>query len=413
MWEGKKLEDVCNFSRGLTYKKSDEVDHSNNIVLRANNIDLESAALNFDELKYIRDDIVVPQSKKLTRNSLIICTASGSKKHLGKIAIVDGDYDYAFGGFMGLITPHDSLNPKYLYWHTTSKRYRDFITSLTDGMNINNLKFKDLSQFEIPLPPLPEQQRIVAILDEAFSGIDAAIANTEKNLANARELFESYLNNVFTQKGDGWMERSLGEVCDFQNGFAFKSSDTVEASNVQLIRMGNLYQNILDLNRKPAFYPDDFSSGFERYELHEGDLIMSLTGTVDKEDYGYTVEVPYSEKTLLLNQRIAKFINIDKDILKNYLLYILRSRTFLEQLYASASGTRQANLSTNKMKDLKFYLPSLGRQRKLIDEIRHIDSSVSGLVENGTKKIDALNELKQSILHKAFSGELTAQDAAA
>jgi type I restriction enzyme S subunit len=204
-----------------------------------------------------------------------------------------------------------------------------------------------IRKIEIPIPSLDEQKQIVAILDEAFEGIDQAIRNTEKNLANARELFDSYLNKIFTQKGNGWIEKTLGEVCDFLNGFAFKSDDVVKDSDVQLIRMGNLYQNILDIERNPVFYPNEFKEKFSRYALSEGDLIMSLTGTVDKEDYGYTVEVPKIEKTLLLNQRIAKFINIDSDYVdKNFFLYLLRSSSFLSALYKSSRGVRQANLSS-------------------------------------------------------------------
>lgn len=303
----------------------------------------------------------------------------------------------------------DKLIDSWLLYFVEATDLAPFITGLTVP-KLNQAKLKTI---RFPLPTLEEQKRIVGILDEAFAGIDQAIANTEKNLQNARDLFESYLNNIFTQKGDGWVEKKLGDVCDFQNGFAFKSADTVTSSNVQLIRMGNLYQNKLDLERKPSFYPESFSSGYERYELGEGDLIISLTGTVDKEDYGYTVEIPASRKTLLLNQRIAKFIILSDDLRKEYLLYILRSRVFLDQLYASASGTRQANLSTNKMKELIFYLPSVDQQAELIETTQSLDKNTAKLIANGTKKLTALKELKQSLLQKAFAGELTSDKQAA
>ena len=167
-WNTEMLGDVCEFQRGLTYSKSDEVDLSGNVVLRAMNIDLASHVLDFSELKYISDEVVVPGSKKVRKGSLIICTASGSKNHLGKIAYIDDDYGYAFGGFMGMLTPNHRLAPKYLFYLMTSEAYEDFIGALADGMNINNLKFYDLKQFEVPYPSIPEQQRIVGILDETF-----------------------------------------------------------------------------------------------------------------------------------------------------------------------------------------------------------------------------------------------------
>jgi type I restriction enzyme S subunit len=173
-WQTKTIGDVCEFQRGLTYAKGDKVDFSDNVVLRATNIDLTTNLLNFDELKYINDKVVVPESKKVKKVSLMICTASGSKSHIGKVAYIDDDYGYAFGGVMGMLTPLNGLLAKYLFHLMTSEDYKDFIGALSDGANINNLTFDNLRRFPVPVPPLPEQQRIVAILDEAFEAIVAA-----------------------------------------------------------------------------------------------------------------------------------------------------------------------------------------------------------------------------------------------
>ena len=171
---------------------------------------------------------------------------------------------------------------------------------------------------------------------------------------------------MFSQRGEGWVDMPLGNVCSFLNGFAFKSKDTVDDSNTQLIRMGNLYQNVLDLERKPSFYPGSFSEKYVKYKLSEGDLIISLTGTVGKEDYGFTVEIPKVDRVLLLNQRIAKFININAQLIeKDFLFRTVRSKFFLEKLYSTANGTRQANLSTQTMRDILIKVPSLEVQRKV------------------------------------------------
>src|SRR5690606_32347717 len=172
--------------------KKDEVDLSDNIVLRSNNVDLIKNELDFTELKYINPAIEVQENKKVKKGSLLICTANGSKSHLGKVALIDDDYNYAFGGFMGLMNPKQKLDSKFLFYLMTSDNYKKFINELSDGANINNLKFGDLGQFEIPVPPLPEQQRIVSILDDAFAAIAKAKANAEQNLKNSKELFKSY-----------------------------------------------------------------------------------------------------------------------------------------------------------------------------------------------------------------------------
>jgi restriction endonuclease S subunit len=201
-WQTKTIGEVCEFQRGLTYAKNDEVDVSDNVVLRATNIDLTTNLLIFDELKYISDKVIVPERKKVKKGSLMICTASGSKSHLGKVALIDDDYGYAFGGFMGMLTPLNGLMPKYLFHLMTSDDYKNFIGALSDGANINNLTFDNLKRFPVPVPPMTEQQRIVDLLDEAFEGIATAKANTEKNLQNARALFDSHLQSVFAQNGE-------------------------------------------------------------------------------------------------------------------------------------------------------------------------------------------------------------------
>lgn len=197
-WQVKTIGDVCEFQRGLTYAKGDEVDVSGNIVLRATNIDLATNLLIFDELKYISEKVVVPESKKVKKGSLLICMASGSKSHLGKVAFIDDDYGYAFGGFMGMLTPLNGLSPKYLFYLMTSEGYKDFIAALSDGANINNLTFEKLKVFPVPVPPLTEQHRIVAILDEAFESVATAKANTQKKLTALDDLKKSLLHQAFS-----------------------------------------------------------------------------------------------------------------------------------------------------------------------------------------------------------------------
>ena len=113
-WEIKKLGEVCVVQRGLTYSGKDAVEFSNNIVLRATNINLENSSLDFSELKYLRSDFAIQEKYKLKKGSLLICFSSGSKSHLGKVALVDSDYEYAFGGFIGQINPNSKILSEYL-----------------------------------------------------------------------------------------------------------------------------------------------------------------------------------------------------------------------------------------------------------------------------------------------------------
>lgn len=202
---------------------------------------------------------------------------------------------------------------------------------------------------------------------------------------------------------EGWEVRKLGEILDFFNGFAFKSKDSIETSNTKLIRMGNLYQNKLNLERKTAYYPDIFISTYSKYLLKENDLIISLTGTAGKEDYGYTVKIPKTNYNLLLNQRIAKIIIKDeKKIVKDYLFHFLLSRTFLELLYKTANGTRQANLSTETMKNISISIPTPIEQKKIVATLDEAFSAIDKAKANAELNLQNAKELFESYLQDMF-----------
>nr|MBP8689465.1 restriction endonuclease subunit S [Patescibacteria group bacterium] len=157
-WELIKLKEVCELVRGVTYSKDDEVEVGGKIVLRANNIDL-GGALNLDDLKFINKEL--KETQKLKKGDIFICMASGSKSHIGKVAFIDKDTDYYFGGFMGCIRAFDNINPKYLYYTLNSPAFNKYLRGQISGVNINNINQTVFYNFKIPLPSMNEQKDIV------------------------------------------------------------------------------------------------------------------------------------------------------------------------------------------------------------------------------------------------------------
>ena len=147
-------------------------------------------------------------------------------------------------GWLVLSDKSGLFNQDFLYYFLGSEcTYRQF-DRLAAGSTVRNLNIDLVKKVEVLIPPLPEQKRIVAILDETFDGIATAVANAEKNLANARELFESHLNAVFTQKGDGWVEKTLGAEINLLTGFAFKSKGYTDSPHgIRLLRGDNVVQD--------------------------------------------------------------------------------------------------------------------------------------------------------------------------
>ena len=291
---------------------------------------------------------------------------------------------------------------RFLYYLLSKLELPKLAKGVKPGINRNDVYAK-----KVNVPNVQEQKRIVALLDKAFEAIDISIENTEKNLHNARELFQSYLDSIFSEDINDITEIKIGDVCEMLNGFAFKSKDAVSGSNTQLLRMGNLYNNTISFERRPVFYPDEFSIEYNKFLIKEGDLVISLTGTVGKEDYGYVVKIPKHSHNLLLNQRIAKFnIKEPERVASSYLLYYLRSRLFLKILYSTSNGTRQANLSSETILKLPFPLRPIAEQHKILKSIEGISKNCSLLESIYQKKRSAFEELKKSLLHQAFSGEL-------
>lgn len=303
-------------------------------------------------------------------------------------------------GTMQYILPWEWINIKFLYY---SLLKIDFL-KYKQGSTIPHIYFKDYSREEIPLPPLSVQEEIVAKLDAALASIEEAKTKTQQALVATRELWESTLEEAFCS-GHGWDKKKLWEVLDFHNWFAFKSSDVIQKSNTQLIRMGNLYGNKLDLDRRAVFYPDEFAKQYAKYLLSPNDLVISLTWTTGKEDYWYAVRIPETKYKLLLNQRIAKIVILDDNkTLKTFILYFLLSRVFLDNLYRTANWTRQANLSTDTMKEMIFLFPnSLSEQSRIVDHLDVVRAETDRLASLYEKKLVDLDELRRSVLQEAFT----------
>ena len=167
---------------------------------------------------------------------------------------------------------------------------------------IRNLDGDAYKAIAISFPPLPEQRRIVGILDEAFEGIATAKANAEKNLQNARALFESHLQSVFTKRGKGWVEKPLSELCDIKHGFAFKSAFFTDSGDYVLLTPGNFYESggYRDRGEKQKYYSGEIP---EAFVLSEGDMLVAMTEQAAGL-LGSPIIVPESGK-FLHNQRLG------------------------------------------------------------------------------------------------------------
>lgn len=196
-----------------------------------------------------------------------------------------------------------------------------------------------------------------------------------------------------------WQQTTLGELVNVQSGYAFKSKDYVE-SGYFLIRIGNVQDQELVLS-KPKYVQLDTKT--MKFSLNEGDLLTSLTGNI-----GRVARVEQKHLPAALNQRVARITEASGGILnENYLYYYLTSDLFRLALREKEHGAAQQNVSPKVIESIKILLPSLSEQERIVAVLDEANESVQGLRDGLLTKLAGLEELKQSVLEKAFSGELT------
>lgn len=250
----------------------------------------------------------------------------------------------------------------------------------------------------------------MAILDRAFEGIDKAIAHTEQNLASARELFESYLNNIFTQKGDDWVEKKLGEVCDkIGSGATPKGgANSYKEEGISLIRSLNVYDWRFSIN-KLAFIDDEQAAKLNNVVIQKDDVLFNITGA----SIARCCVVPAELLPARVNQHVSILRPDQNQLLSWFLCYMLTSRPYKEMLFGigdEGGSTRQA-ITKKQLQDLVVSFPESSTQSTIVNEVVQAYDKTQQLEALYTKKLESLKELKQSLLQKAFAGELN-QDAA-
>jgi len=282
------------------------------------------------------------------------------------------------------------------------------IQKFRGGVAQQNLSLAQVQAFMIPLPPPPEQKRIVAILDEAFDGIATAKANAEKNLQNARALFESHLQAVFTHGGAGWVESLVGSVCDIKHGFAFDGADfssDVPQGNPIITTPGNFTEDgkLLFNEKNTKRFSGEVPAGFH---FDVGDLVVVMTDLSSKmKILGKPAFVETHD--LLHNQRIGRVVFLNGRIHKRFLYYFMMSERFLKNIKQSATGTMVKHTAPKRI--LSNVIPFPRDQKDQLEVVARLDTlrtQTQRLESIYRQKVAALDALKKSLLDQAFTGKL-------
>ena len=286
---------------------------------------------------------------------------------------------------------NDLGSNKYLYYLTKTAFFKDSLNSHLTGQQ-PNYGYSHYSKIQIPLPSLPEQQRIVAILDEAFAAIAKAKANAEQNLNNAKELFESYLQGVFEKKGEGWEEMTLGDIGKPSMCKRILKNQTSSTGDIPFYKIGTF-------GKKPnAFISKEIYNEFRtKYSFpKKGDVLISASGTIGR-------RVRYDgEPAFFQDSNIVWIDNDESQVLNDY-LYVFYE--FCD--WQPSKGATIARLYNSNLTSIKIVFPkSLEEQKNILKKINLLSLETKRLEAIYQQKINDLEELKKSVLQKAFSGEL-------
>ena len=299
------------------------------------------------------------------------------------------DFDFVLGADgVKVLAPIDSLESRFLGYFLENAPIRDLGYAR---------HFKLLKEVKVPLPPIPEQQRIVAILDQAFADIEKARANAEKNLKNARELFDSYLNQVFSQRGEGWVEKPLGELFDVRDGT--HDSPSYQESGFPLVTSKNLINGQISLEKVKYISTTDFEKINKRSKVDIGDVLLAMIGTI-----GNPVIVTQKPSYAIKNVALIKGIPSQNS---SFLKYFLESPFTVKKMLAEAKGTTQKFVGLGYLRAFPFYAPSFTEQQHIVASLDKLSMEVQQLEKSYQQRLESLDELKKSLLQKAFSGELT------
>ncbi len=401
-WEVRKLGDVCQFEngdRGTNYPSKSHrtvtgIPFINAGHLTSNGLDLES-------MDYIsRERFNLLGSGKVQKDDILFCLRGS----LGKFAKVQEFSEGAIASSLVIVRPNQKIISGFLMSYFESQICADMIKDFGNGAAQPNLSAGSLKNFEIPLPPLPEQQRIVALLDEAFAAIAQAKANAEQNLKNAKELFESYLRAVLSDKQ--WVRKTLNDVCErVEYGSSTKSK---EDGDIAVLRMGNIQNGRLNWDK--LVYSNDINDN-EKYLLKYNDVLFNRTNS--PELVGKTA-IYKGEMPAIFAGYLIRIHRNESLLDADYLNYYLNSEMAME--YGKTvviSSVNQANINGTKLKGYPIPCPPLKEQQEIVQKLDALSTETKQLEAIYQQKINDLDELKKSILQKAFAGELNTTSVAA
>ncbi|HIF9920696.1 TPA: restriction endonuclease subunit S [Campylobacter coli] len=408
-WEVKKLEEIANIKGGKRLPKGENLLDNNTKFTYIRVADFQdNGTINLQNIKFINENTYnVLKNYKIYDDNLYISIAGT----IGKSGIIPKELNGAIltENAVKLEYIQNNISNKFMYFFTLSNIFKTQIQTSTKIVAQPKLAITRLKQIQIPLPPLKEQERIVGILDESFAKIDESIKILEQDLLNLDELMQSALQKAFNPLKDnakenyklpqGWEWKSLGEIANTSSGGtpSRNKKEYWENGNIKWLKSGELNDGYIDFIEENITEEAIKNSSAKIFQ--KGTLLIAM--------YGATAgKLGILNLDSTTNQAICAFLHKDKNIkfLEKFLFYFL---FFLrDKIIKDSFGGAQPNINQTYIKNLQIPLPPIKEQEQIAKHLDFVFEKTKALKELYTKELKDYEELKQSLLNKAFKGEL-------
>jgi restriction endonuclease S subunit len=397
-WPVKTLGEVCELSTGGTPSTGNKAFYDGGQIKWLRSGDVHQREIYDCEGRITEEGMQNANTRYLPLNSVLIALA-GQGKTRGTVAMLrtNATCNQSVVSIMPIDTK--TLLPEFVFWNLHMKY--DEIRRMTgdDGNDRRGLNMRLIRSMAVPIAPLDEQKRIVELLDVATAHVAELTACYEEARAHANNLFTSALRDALESNPD-WPVKTLGDICEFQNGYAFKSSEYVKSGHA-LIRIKNVQQGeIVPSDDVFVLIPKDGS--LNQFVLDAGDILMSLTGYLGRVGRLNETDLPAA-----LNQRVAKVsVKSKAPLIDGFLYRLLDSPWFRDQVEVYGRGAAQQNVGTSDISKIEIPVPPLEEQKQLVSRLDSMKSMMTEMVATYDAKLTAAKNLRQSILESAFAGDL-------
>jgi len=393
-WDFVLLKDISEQIRGVSYKPSNvsPVLTENHLpVLRANNI--TENGIDYNDLVYI-DKKRISEKQILKYGDILIAASSGSKHIVGKAVSCKNEIKASFGAFCKVIRPNEDIDFKYIGFYFQSSEYREIISNLSEGANINNIRNENLDNLEIPLPPLPTQKRIAAILDKA----GALRRKDQELLRKYDDLAQAIFIDMFgdpVKNEKEWEVKKLGGVCDKITDGTHQSPIFTD-SGIPFLFVSNIVNNKINYQTNTFITEDEFKILEKRTPIEIGNILITTVGS-----YGNPAII--EKETKFCFQRHIAFIKPNhKAINYKYLFGCLKSPFVQQQIDKKVRGVAQKTLNLSELSSLEILYPPMSLQVSYSKIFDNLNIQNDKIIQNRNYS----SSLFQSLLQQAFRGEL-------